>query len=90
MSETNKLVRPDLDDGGTLNRREVIEILANELMGHIYSIKDVDRILADPHISEERAKREREFVAVDVRAAKTLRTVARKLGVYEEVEEEAS
>lgn len=89
MSE-KKLVRPDLDDGATLNRREAIEILANELMGHLWGIEDAGRVMDDLRASKERTNEARESIVADRQAARTLRRVARKLGVYEEVEREAT
>lgn len=87
MSE--KLVRPELDDGRTLNRREVIEVLSDGLLYHFWGIEDATRAMNETAATREEADAAKENVVADKEAMKALRKVARKLGIYEEVEEEA-
>jgi signal transduction histidine kinase len=75
---------------GHLKRREVVECIADDVVGYRWAIEEAKEIMDDWRSDGSAVEAQRESIIADKQAIKALRRLSKKLGVWEEVEAAAS
>lgn len=73
-----------------MRRREVVEIIANEVIGLRWDIEELSLAIEKSNGDKYAQEQHRDCIIADRTALTALRNISRKLGIWEEVDRLAS